>query len=170
MRFLTSRRTPGTPRWRQRRGDGPGRRWRTTATAQRTAGERGQRKLGREREWPRLQAQVVEGEGVASFTRDVGAETAAHAAQGGSYAGTRELIARAREQRERGSGRGCGEGGRADGRARQGRERRGRKARARDGLDGPKGRGGQGCGPFPFFFYSSNCFPFSFYLLYLIQF
>jgi hypothetical protein len=49
MRFLTSRRTPGTPRWRQRRGDGPGRRWRTTATAQRTAGERGQRKLGRER-------------------------------------------------------------------------------------------------------------------------
>jgi hypothetical protein len=49
-RFLTSRRTPGTPRWRRRRGDGPGRRWRTSAAAQRTAGERGQRNSGRERE------------------------------------------------------------------------------------------------------------------------
>ena len=48
-RFLTSRRTPGTPRWRRRHGGGPDRRWRTTATAQRTAGERGQRKSGRER-------------------------------------------------------------------------------------------------------------------------
>jgi hypothetical protein len=48
-RFLTSRRTPGTPRWRRRRGGSPSRRWRTSATAQRTAGERGQRKLGREK-------------------------------------------------------------------------------------------------------------------------
>jgi hypothetical protein len=48
-RFLTSRRTSGTPRWRRRHGGSPSRRWRTTATAQRTAGERGQRKLGRER-------------------------------------------------------------------------------------------------------------------------
>jgi hypothetical protein len=39
-RFLTSRRTPGTPRWRRRRGGSPSRRWRTSATAQRTSGER----------------------------------------------------------------------------------------------------------------------------------
>jgi hypothetical protein len=38
-----------------------------------------------------------------------------------------------------------------------------------DGPDGPKGRGGGGVGFFPFFFYSGICFPFSFYLLYLIQ-
>jgi hypothetical protein len=76
---------------------------------------------------------------VASFTRDVGAEAAARAARGGGYAGTRELTARAREQRERGSERGCEEGGRADGRARQGRERRGEKARTRGGPAGPKG-------------------------------
>jgi hypothetical protein len=48
-RFLTSRRTPGTSRWRRRRGDGSGRWWRTTTAARRTAGERGQRKSGRER-------------------------------------------------------------------------------------------------------------------------
>jgi hypothetical protein len=48
-RFLTSRRTPGTPRLRRRRDSSPSRRWRTTATAQRTAGERGQRNSGRER-------------------------------------------------------------------------------------------------------------------------
>jgi hypothetical protein len=35
-RFLTSRRTPGTPRWRRRRGGSPSRRWRTSAAAQRT--------------------------------------------------------------------------------------------------------------------------------------
>jgi hypothetical protein len=46
-RSLTSRRTLGTPRWRQRRGDGSGRRWRTTAAARRTTGERGQRELER---------------------------------------------------------------------------------------------------------------------------
>ena len=39
---------------------------------------------------------------VASFTRDVGAETAAMRSSSGSYAGMRELTARAREQRERG--------------------------------------------------------------------
>jgi hypothetical protein len=48
-RFLTSRRTPGTPRWRRRRGGSPSRRWRTPATAQRMAGERGQRNSGRGR-------------------------------------------------------------------------------------------------------------------------
>jgi hypothetical protein len=36
-RFLTSRRTPGTPRWRRRRGGSPSRQWRTSAAAQRTA-------------------------------------------------------------------------------------------------------------------------------------
>jgi hypothetical protein len=36
-RFLTSRRTPGTPRWRRRRGGSPSRRWRTSSAAQRTA-------------------------------------------------------------------------------------------------------------------------------------
>jgi hypothetical protein len=46
-----------------------------------------------------------------------------------------------------------GEGGRARG----------------DGPDGPKGRGGGGSGLLSFFFYSGICFPFSFYLLYLIQ-
>jgi hypothetical protein len=48
-RFLTSRRTPGTPRWRQWRDDGPGRRWRTSTAARRTVGERGQREIGRGR-------------------------------------------------------------------------------------------------------------------------
>jgi hypothetical protein len=83
---------------------------------------------------------VAEGEGVASFTRDVGAETAARVARGDGYAGTRELTARAREHIERGSGRGCGEGGRADGWACQGRERGGKEgARAGGGPAGPKG-------------------------------
>jgi outer membrane receptor protein involved in Fe transport len=83
---------------------------------------------------------VAEGGVIASFTRDVGAETAARAARGGGYAGTRELTTQARKQRERGSGRGCGESGRADGRARQGRERRGgKKAHARGGPARPKG-------------------------------
>jgi hypothetical protein len=39
---------------------------------------------------------------VVSFTRDVGAESAAPAARGGGYAETRVLTARAREQGERG--------------------------------------------------------------------
>ena len=45
---------------------------------------------------------MVEGEVVASFTRDVGAEPAARVARGGGYAEMRVLTARAREQRERG--------------------------------------------------------------------
>jgi hypothetical protein len=166
-RSLTSRRTPGTPRWRRRRGDGSGRRWRTTAAARRTAGERGQRELERGKgNWsasrvadvgakltvaegttelqrrrrnelgrrrfngggalacaPRggkvgegsAGAQMREGERasgvlgssgrggvVASFMRDVGAESAARADRGGSYARMTELTAGARGQRERG--------------------------------------------------------------------
>ena len=42
------------------------------------------------------------GGAVASFTRDVGAETAGTRSSGGGYAGMKELTARAREQRERG--------------------------------------------------------------------
>jgi hypothetical protein len=120
------------------------------------------------------EAQVAEGRAVASFTRDVGAETSVRAARAGGYAGTRELTEGAREQRERGSGRTGGESGHADGRASQDRERKGgggEGARAREGSVGPKGRGEQGVwATFPFFFYFSNCFPFSFYLLHLIQF
>jgi hypothetical protein len=48
-RFLTSRRAPGTPRRRQWLDGGPGRRWRTSAAAWGTAGERGQREIGRGR-------------------------------------------------------------------------------------------------------------------------
>jgi hypothetical protein len=74
-RFLTSRRTPGTPRWRRRRGDGPGRRWRTSATAQRTAGERGQRNSGRGRgNWGvsrvvDVEAKLIVAEGTAGLQR-----------------------------------------------------------------------------------------------------
>jgi hypothetical protein len=69
------------------------------------------------------------------------------------------------------SGRRCGGSGCADGRARQGRERRGgRKTRARGWArwaERPRGLGMWAS--FLFFFYSGICFPFSFYLLYLIQ-
>jgi hypothetical protein len=74
-RFLTSRRTPGTPQWRRRRGGSPSRRWRTTATASRTAGERGQRKLGRERgNWGMsrvadVEAELTVAEGTAGLQR-----------------------------------------------------------------------------------------------------
>jgi hypothetical protein len=74
-RFLTSRRTPGTPRWRRRRGGNPSRRWRTSAAAQRTAGERGQRKLGRERgNWgvsrvADVEAKLTVAEGTAGLQR-----------------------------------------------------------------------------------------------------
>jgi hypothetical protein len=57
------------------------------------------------------------------------------------------------------------------GRARQDRERKGVKgARAgwADWAEGPRGTGG--AGHFSLFFYFSNCFPFSFYLLHLVQF
>jgi hypothetical protein len=106
---------------------------------------------------------------VASFTRDVGAETAATRSSGGGYAGMKELTAGTHGQRERGSERGCGESGRTDGRAHRGRERRGKRRARGIGPAGPKGRGGQGCGLLSFFFYSGICFLFSFYLLYLIQ-
>jgi hypothetical protein len=100
---------------------------------------------------------------VVSFTRDVGTETAARAARGGGYAETRELTARAREQRERGSGRRCGEGGRADGRARQGKERRGRR-RARAGWAGwaERLRGAGVWASFLFSFIPAIVFPFLF--------
>jgi hypothetical protein len=62
---------------------------------------------------------------------------------GGGYAGTRELTARARKQRERGSKCARGESGCADGRARQGRERRGEGARGMGRL-GRKAEGGTG--------------------------
>jgi hypothetical protein len=74
-RFLTSRRTPGTPRWRQWRDGGPGRRWRTSATARRTAGERGQREIGRGREnWgvsrvADVEAELTVAEGTAELQR-----------------------------------------------------------------------------------------------------
>jgi hypothetical protein len=73
-RSLTSRRTPGTPRWRRRRGGSPSRR-QTTATAQRTASERGQRKLGRERgNWgvsrvADVEAELTVAEGTAGLPR-----------------------------------------------------------------------------------------------------
>jgi ribonuclease R len=63
---------------------------------------------------------------------------------GGGYAGTRELTARAREQRERGSECARGESGCADGRARQGRERRGGRRARGMGLLGRKAEGGTG--------------------------
>jgi hypothetical protein len=117
-------------------------------------------------------AQVAEGRAVASSTRDVGVESSVRAARAGGYAGTRELTKGAREQRERGSGRTRRESGHADGRARKDRERKGGRGRARGGWAGwaerPGGTGGMG--HFSFFFYFSNCFPFSFYLLHLIQF
>jgi hypothetical protein len=68
------------------------------------------------------------------------------------------------------SGRTRWESGRADERARQDRERRGEGARAGWAGWAERPRGAGGMGHFVFFFYSSNCFPFSFYLLYLIQF
>jgi hypothetical protein len=48
-RFLTSRRAPRTTRRRQWLDGGPGRRWRTSAAARGTAGERGQREIERGR-------------------------------------------------------------------------------------------------------------------------
>jgi hypothetical protein len=74
-RFLTSRRTPGTPRWRRRRGGSPSRRWQTSVTAQRTAGERGQSNSGRERgNWgvsrvADVEAKLTVAEGTAGLQR-----------------------------------------------------------------------------------------------------
>jgi hypothetical protein len=116
-------------------------------------------------------AQVTEGGAVASSMRDVGAESSVRAAREGGYAGTRELTEGAREQRERGSGRTRGESGRADRAGPPGQREGGRNGRARGmGRLGRKAEGNRGAGHFTFFFYFSNCFPFSFYLLQLIQF
>jgi hypothetical protein len=88
-RFLTSRRTPGTSRWRRRRDDGSGRRWRTTAAARRTAGERGQRKSGRERgNWSvsrvaDVEAKLTVAEGTAGLRRRRGNGLGTAAGNGG---------------------------------------------------------------------------------------
>jgi hypothetical protein len=115
---------------------------------------------------------VAEGGAVESSTRDVGAESSVRAAREGGYAGMRELTEGACEQRERGSGRTSGESGRADRAGSPGQREEGGKGRARGGWAGwaerPRGTGG--AGHLFFFFYFSNCFPFSFYLLHLIQF
>jgi hypothetical protein len=114
-------------------------------------------------------AQVAEGGAVASSMRDVDAESSVRAAREGGYAGTRELTEGAREQRERGSGHTRGESGRADRAGPPGQREGGRNGRARGmGRLGRKAEGNMGAGHF--FFYFSNCFPFSFYLLHLIQF
>jgi hypothetical protein len=115
-------------------------------------------------------AQVAEGGAVASSTRDVGAESSVRATREGGYAGTRELTEGAREQRERGSGRTRGESGSADRAGLPGQREGGGNGRARGiGRLGRKAEGNRGAGHFTFFFYFSNCFPFSFYLLHLIQ-
>jgi hypothetical protein len=93
-------------------------------------------------------AQVVEGGAVASFTRDVGAETSVRAARAGGYAGTRGMTEGAHEQRERGSGRTRGESGSADSAGPPGQREEGGNGCARGGgPTGPKDRGEQGCGP-----------------------
>jgi hypothetical protein len=75
--------------------------WRVRSVGEVGEGSAGaQMREGRGR--ARLWAQVAGGGVVASFTRDVGTETAATRSSGGGYAETRELTARAREQRERG--------------------------------------------------------------------
>jgi hypothetical protein len=235
-RFLTSRRTPGTPRWRRRRGDGPGRRWRTSATAQRTAGERGQRNSGRGGEigacpglwtsrrsspWQRARrgsnvggemglgrrrlmaaalwrvsgvgeveersagAQMREGERASEVLGSSGRGRGGcelHARRGRGVRSTRSSGRRLRGDRGADSpgpraeraGEAGADAGKAvaltGGPARAEREEGGGR-RARAGwarwAERPRGRGGVGF--FPFFFYSGICFPFSFYLLYLIQ-
>jgi hypothetical protein len=88
-RFLTSRRTPGTSRWRRRRGDGSGQRWRTTTAERRTAGERGQRKSGRERRnWgvsrvADVEAKLTVAEGTAGLRRRRGKGLGTAAGNGG---------------------------------------------------------------------------------------
>jgi hypothetical protein len=84
-------------------------------------------------------AQVAEGGAVATSTRDVGADSSVRVAREDSYAGTRELIEGAHEQRES-----EGEGARAGKRQRRqggpARAERGRGKRARAGwAAGPKG-------------------------------
>jgi hypothetical protein len=164
-RFLTSRRTPGTPRLRRRRGGNPSRRWRTSATAQRTAGERGQRNSGRER-----------GNWGVSRVADVGAKLTVAGGTAGLQRRRRNELER---WRLRGDGGADSRGPRAEraeeasadageaaaltgGPARAEREEGGGR-RARDGPDGPKGRGGRGCGLLSFFsFILAFVFPFLF--------
>jgi hypothetical protein len=86
---------------------------------------------------------------VASSTHDVGAETAARAARGGGYAETRELTARAREQRERGKwARARGNAAALTGgaaRAERGEGEEGARGGWARWAERPRG---QGCGPF----------------------
>jgi hypothetical protein len=114
-------------------------------------------------------AQVAEGGAVASSTRDVGAEFSVRAAREGGYAGTRELTEGAHEQRERGSGRTRGGSGSADRAGPPGQREEGGTGARGVGRLGRKAEGNRGAGHFTFFFYFRNCFPFSFYLLHLIQ-
>jgi hypothetical protein len=234
-RFLTSRRTPGTPRSRRRRGGTPSRRWRTSAAAQRTTGERGQRDSGRKRGnwgvsrvadvgaeltvvegttglqrrrrnglgrrrlmaaalWRASSVGKVEGRPAGAQMRE-GVRASEVLGSSGRGRGGCELHARRGRgvrgmrgsgRRLRGDGRADSSGPRAEraGKAGAGagkavaltsgpaRAERGEGGggRARgDGPDGPKGRGGGGSVLLSFFFYSGICFPFSFYLLYLIQ-
>jgi hypothetical protein len=62
-----------------------------------------------------------------------------------------------------------GEAAAPTGRARRGRERRGEAGARGVGRLGRKAEGKGVAGHFTFFFYFRNCFPFSFYLLHLIQ-
>jgi hypothetical protein len=129
-RFLTSRRTPGTPRWRRRRGGSPSRRWRTPATAQRTAGEHGQRNSGRGRgnwgvsrvEGRSAGAQMREGERASEVLGSSGRGRGGcelHARRGRGVRGTR------------GSGRQLRGDGRADSSGPRAERERGKRARAR---------------------------------------
>jgi hypothetical protein len=171
-RFLTSRRTPGTPRLRRRRDGNPSRRWRTSATAQRTAGERGQRNSGRER-----------GNWGVSRVADVGAKLTVAGGTTGLQRRRRNELGR---RRLRGDGGADSRGPRAEraeeagadageaaaltgGPARAQREEGGGRRVRGMGQMGRKAEGAGGGGFFPFFFYFGICFPFSFYLLYLIQ-
>jgi hypothetical protein len=99
-------------------------------------------------------AQVVEGGAVASFTRDVGAETSVRAARAGGYAGTRGMTEGAHEQRERGSGRTRGESGSADSAGPPGQREEGGNGCARGGwadwAERPRGTGVRTTLPFSF--------------------
>jgi hypothetical protein len=109
---------------------------------------------------------------VASSTCDMGTETAARAARGDGYAETRELTARAHEQRERGKpARARGNGAALTGgaaRAERGEGEEGARAGWARWAERPRGAGVWAF--FPFSFILAIVFPFYFYLLYLIQF
>jgi hypothetical protein len=101
-----------------------------------------------------------------SFTRDVGAETAATPSSGGGYAGMKELTAGTRGQRERGSERGCGKAAALPGGPAGAERGGGRGARAGLGRLGRKAEGGRVVGFFPFSFILA--FVFSFLFIYSI--